>query len=115
MSSYVIDVPGTRRALCIKYGVKAAAWTVSVQVPSVLPRCLAQVDVSCISYMTTLLFLVLDEKTTQLERTHKLSTAMKKAWGNSCCQFSESYADGLTHSGESGYWHIQPIQWVHTP
>ena len=29
----------------------------------------------------------------QLESTHKLhvSTAMKKAWGNSCCQFSESY------------------------
>ena len=52
----------------------------------------------------------------QLESTHNLhvSTAMKKAWGNSCCQLSESYTDGLTHSSESGYWHIQPIQWVHT-
>ena len=49
------------------------------------------------------------------KHTQARSTAMKKARGNSCCQFSESYTDGLTHSGESGYWHIQPIQWVHTP
>ena len=52
-------MPGTLRALCIKYGAKAAAWTVSVQVPSVPLRCLAQVDVSCIGSMTTLLFIVL--------------------------------------------------------
>ena len=68
-SGYVTDMPGTLRALCIKYSAKAAARTVSVQVPSLLlPRCLAQADVSCISYMTTLLFLVLDEKTTKLAK-----------------------------------------------
>ena len=77
-------------------GAKAAAWTVSVQVPSVLPRCLAQVDVSRISYMTTLLFLVLDEKTTHLESTHKLSTAMKRPGAIlAASSASESYADGL--------------------
>ena len=47
------------------------------------------------------------------QSTDKLvSTSMKKARGNSCCQFSESYTDGLTDSGESGYWHIQPIKSV---
>ena len=70
-SGYVTDMPGTLRVLCIKYSAKAVAQTVSVQVPSLLlPRCLAQVDVSCISSMTALLFFVLDEKTTQLESTH---------------------------------------------
>ena len=47
---------------------------------------------------------------TKHRKASKYFNENRKRPGAILAQFSDSYADGLTHSGESGYWHIQPIK-----